>query len=147
MEGIGKIILGICEEGVQVGWSQVPFSGCPVTEPEARSTNRNTRSLDSNHLYTVRVTKHWCRLSRTLMESASLEKLKSHLNMVLGKQLISLPRHSKACLISEKEEPMNRFALTIWNSAHISSSKGRYARTHGFSHYCGRQQCKGNNLQ
>lgn len=52
--------------------------------------------------------------------------------MVLDKQLISLPSHSKACLISEKEEPMNKLALIIWNCAHISSSKGRYAHTHGF---------------
>lgn len=83
------------------------------------------------------------------MESASLEKLKSHLNMVLGKQLISLPSHSKVCLNSEKEELMNKnkLAQIIWNSTHISSSKGRYAHTHGFSHYCGTQQCKGNNLQ
>lgn len=34
----------------------------------------------------------------------------------------------------------------IWNSAHISSSKGRYAHIHGFSHYCGTREHKGNNL-
>lgn len=64
--------------------------------------------LDSNHFYTLTVTEHWHSLPRRLVESASLEKLKNHLNMVLGKQLISLPSHSKACLNSEKEEAVNK---------------------------------------
>ena len=40
----------------------------------------NTRK----HFFTVRVTKHWHRLPSEVVESASLEILKSHLDVVLG---------------------------------------------------------------
>jgi len=39
------------------------------------------------HFFTVRVTEHWHRLPRQVVESPSLEMLKSHLNMFLGNQL------------------------------------------------------------
>ena len=39
------------------------------------------------HFLTVRVTKHWHRLPREVVESPSLELFKSHLNTVLGEQL------------------------------------------------------------
>lgn len=119
------------------------------TRGKGHKEKHKSFSLDRNRFYTVRVTEHSHRLPRTLVESPSFEKLKRYLHMVFGKQLISLPRHSKACLISEKEEPMNKnkSALIIWSSAHISSSKGRYAQTHRFSHYCGTQEHKENNLQ
>ena len=35
----------------------------------------------------MRVTKHWHRLPREVVESPSLEIFKSHLDMVLGNQL------------------------------------------------------------
>jgi len=39
------------------------------------------------HFFTVRVTEHWHRLPTEVTASPSLEIFKSHLNMVLGKQL------------------------------------------------------------
>lgn len=66
------------------------------TRGKEHKKNHKSFSLDSNHFHTVTVTEHWHSLPRTLVESASLEKLKSHLNMFLGKQLISLLSHSKA---------------------------------------------------
>jgi len=36
------------------------------------------------HFFTVRVTEHWHRLPREVVESQSLEILKAHLDMVLG---------------------------------------------------------------
>ncbi|KAK4816119.1 hypothetical protein QYF61_011355 [Mycteria americana] len=39
------------------------------------------------HFFTVRVTEHWHRLPRDVMESPSLEILKSHLDAVLGNRL------------------------------------------------------------
>jgi len=39
------------------------------------------------HFFTVRVNKHWHRLSREVVESPSLEIFKSHLDMVLGSWL------------------------------------------------------------
>ena len=63
-------------------------------------------------------------MPREVVEFPSLETFKSCLGMVLGNWLaVSLHRHSRACLISEKEEPMNenKSAVIIWNSAHISS--------------------------
>ncbi|KFV49759.1 hypothetical protein N341_12784, partial [Tyto alba] len=37
-----------------------------------------------NHFLTVRVTEHWHRLTREVVESPSLEIFKSHLDMILG---------------------------------------------------------------
>ncbi|KAK4826429.1 hypothetical protein QYF61_008962, partial [Mycteria americana] len=60
------------------------------------------------HFFTVRVTEHWHRLLREAVESPSLETFKSCLDTVLCNQLVvSLYRHSRACLISEEEPPMN----------------------------------------
>jgi len=39
------------------------------------------------NFFTVRVTEHWHRLPREVMESPPLEILRSHLDMVLGHQL------------------------------------------------------------
>jgi len=40
------------------------------------------------HFFTVRVTKHWHRLPRQVVDSPSLEIFKSHLEMVLGNWLL-----------------------------------------------------------
>ena len=39
------------------------------------------------HFFTVRVTEHWHRLPREVVESPSLEIFKSHLDIMLGRWL------------------------------------------------------------
>jgi len=49
--------------------------------------NLKHRSFPLNirkHIFTVRVTKHWHRLPKEVMESPSLKTFKNHLHMVLG---------------------------------------------------------------
>lgn len=47
-----------------------------------------------NGFFTVKVTEHWQRFSREMMESASLEAFKSHLYVVLGNHLwVALLEH------------------------------------------------------
>jgi len=44
-------------------------------------------SIRKHFFFTVRVTEHWNWLSRESVESSSLEKFKSHLDMALGNRL------------------------------------------------------------
>jgi len=48
-----------------------------------RRVHLNTRK----HFFTVRMTNHWQRLPRQVVESPSFETLKSHLDTVLGNRL------------------------------------------------------------
>jgi len=52
-------------------------------KPKHRRYHLNVRK----HLFTVRVTEHWHRLPRQIVQSPFVEILKSHLDVVLGSLL------------------------------------------------------------
>jgi len=62
---------------------------CPVTGPEALGTDGNRRFLlsISKRFFTVRVTEHWHKLPREVVQSQSLEILRRLLDTVLGNLL------------------------------------------------------------
>lgn len=76
------------------------------TRGKEHKEKRKIYSLDSNHFYTVRVTEHWHRLPRMVVEFPSLKILISHLHMVLGNwlQVVLLEQqvdqNSRSCLQS-----------------------------------------------
>lgn len=81
-EGLGdlvsvcKYLKGRCKEG----WSQAVFSVCLLPmHMQYRRFSLNVRN--------IRVTEHWQRLVRKLVEPQSLEKFRSHWDMVLGNHL------------------------------------------------------------
>ena len=65
------------------------FQWCPVTEQGVMDTicNRKFHTNVRKNLFTVRVTEHWMRLSKEVVESCSLEIFKVHLNIFLCKLL------------------------------------------------------------
>ena len=70
----------IPEGKVERKWSQALFSDVQWQGKRHKLKHRRFRLNISKHLFTVRVTEHWHRLSREIMESPSLELFKSCLD-------------------------------------------------------------------
>lgn len=67
------------------------FQWCPVRGSEATDTYWNTEGSLWIPFFTVRVTEHWYRLPREVVDYPSFEIFKSHVNMVLGNGLYMVP--------------------------------------------------------
>ena len=80
-----KYLKGRCKEGRAKLFSVVPSGR---TRGHGQKLKHKSFPLNiRNHFFTVRMTKHWHRLPREVVESPSLEIFKSHLDMVLGNRL------------------------------------------------------------
>ena len=77
--------------GAREGDTPRLFSGGAQRQDKRRWAQTETQEAPSDRqetlFSTVRVTKHWHRLPREVVESPSLEILKSHLDTVLGNRL------------------------------------------------------------
>ncbi|KAK4815339.1 LOW QUALITY PROTEIN: hypothetical protein QYF61_000171, partial [Mycteria americana] len=78
-------------------------------KPKPRRFSLNIR----RHFFTVRVTKHWHRLPRVVVESPSLEIFRSHLDMVLGNQLWAVNQVSLQCNLHAMINKLGLWRLSI----------------------------------
>ncbi|KAK4816381.1 hypothetical protein QYF61_016285 [Mycteria americana] len=83
----------LCQEVICHTLQEPPrlFPFCCIVFPadirQVEVPHKNKGGLAIKHFFTESVTKHWNRLPRDIVESPSLEILKSHLDMVQGNML------------------------------------------------------------
>ncbi|KAK4816073.1 hypothetical protein QYF61_011297, partial [Mycteria americana] len=88
---------GISSMRVQRGRSQAIFKWCPGHTVKHRRFPLNIRK----HFFTVRVTEHWHRLPREVVESPSLEMFKSHLDMCRRMFFMDLIDYMVKCVLCQ----------------------------------------------